>query len=123
MGVFRCPVCDNKIGFLKKCRYSIWEKGNIDCLSCGSRLRIKKYGSSRSDAGLIVCIAYFFLGIKVFLLPLCFLGTFVFSFFKKVVSPLELYDPDQKAGPVEWIIIFIAVISLLVGLWLEFANK
>ena len=123
MGVFRCPVCDNRIGFLRKCRHSIWEKGAIDCLSCGSKLRIKKYGSSRSDATVIVLIAYFFLGIKDFLLPLCFLGAFVFSFFKKLVSPLELYDPDRKTSLVEWIIILIAAVGFLVGLWLEVAIK
>lgn len=123
MGVFRCPVCDNKIGFLRKCRQSIWEKGNIDCLSCGSRLRIKKYGSSRSGATLVVCIAYFFLGIKDFLLPVCLFGMFVCSFLNKLFSPLELYDPNRKVSPVEWIIIFIAAIGFLVGLWLEFANK
>lgn len=123
MGVFRCPICDNKIGFLRKCRYSIWEKGDIDCLSCSSRLRIKKYGSSRSDATLIVLIAYFFLGIKDFLLPLCFFGTFVFSFLKKLISPLELYDLDRKASPAEWIIILIVAAGFLVELWLEFAIK
>lgn len=123
MGVFRCPVCDNKIGFLRKCKHSIWKDDNIACSSCGSSLRIKKYGTTRSNATLVVCIVYFFLGIKDFLLPVCLFGMFVFSFLHKLFSPLEQYDPNRKVSPVEWIIIFIAVVSLLVGLWLEFANK
>lgn len=123
MSAFRCPVCDNKISFLRKCRHAIWEKGGFKCLSCGSSLRIKKYGTSRSDATLAVCIVYFFLGIKDFFLPACLLGIFVLPFLKNLFSPMELCDPHRKTGLAEWIIIGVAAISLLVGLWLEFANK
>lgn len=123
MRAFRCPVCDNKIGFLRKCRHAMWEKGDFKCSSCGSSLRVKKYGTGRSDATVAVCIAYFFLGTKDVFLPACFLGIFVLPFLKNLFSPMEQYDPDQKIGLAEWIMIGVAVICLLVGLWLEFTGK
>lgn len=123
MGAYRCPVCENKIDFWKKCRYAIWGKGGLVCGSCGTALRIKRYGSGRSDATLVVCIVYFFLGIKTYLLPVCILASFAFSFLRKLVSPLEAYDPDRKISVTEWIIIGIAVVALLVALWLDFAAK
>lgn len=123
MSAFRCPVCDNKLGFLRKCKHSIWKDYNILCSSCGSSLRIKKYGTSRANAGLAVFIVYFFLGIKDVFLPACFLGIIVLPFLQKLLSPLEVYDPNRKIDLADWIMIGVAVICLLVGLWLEFTGK
>lgn len=117
MSAFRCPVCDNNIGFLRKCRHSIWGEDNIECSSCGSRLRIKKYGSNIANVRFIVCIAYFFLGIKKFLFPVCFVGVEVFSFLKKLLSPLQVYNPKRKAGIIELI---IAIVTTGVLVWLCF---
>ena len=118
--MFKCPVCGGEIGFFRKCFQSVWNKSIIECPSCGRKLRLKPYGTSRSDTTLIVIFTYFFLDIKDWIIPVCILEFLIFSLIKRIFLPLVPYDPKQKISFGEALVLIISGIGIVVGLLIEF---
>ena len=96
MSLFRCPICEEKIGVLQKCHQSICDKGIIQCPSCKNKLRLKKYGSSMANATLVTVVSYWVLGEGG---PNWFLHVFLWLILilaQKVLSPILPYNPEKS---------------------------
>ena len=121
MNIFRCPVCGHKIGVFQKYRQSLWE--GIKCSSCDAQLQIRKTGTGRADAGLIVIFVYFFLGIKEWLIPVSFFAGFVYDFIKCSLSPLIPLEQSRKVGWKLWVYLLVMTIGLIIALIFSFIER
>ena len=121
MDIFRCPVCGQKIGIFYKYRQSFW--GGIKCSSCGAQLQIRKTGTGRANAGLIVIFVYFFLGIKKWLIPVSLLVGFVYDFIKCSLSPLVPEEQNRKVSWAVWVYFVVMITGLVVTLIFSFIDR
>lgn len=118
MSVFRCPICERKIGIFRKYWQSTLGNRIIECPSCKSKLRLKTYGSSYANAALIIIFSHWIFGVKGQSWLLYILEWLILTFFQKMFSPILPCEPDQKWKIPEWIIvtllaIFVAVYILI----------
>lgn len=113
--MFKCPCCGEKINFIKKCFFLSWNN-TIQCPSCGSKLCLKPYGTSRSDISLIFILTYYFINIKRWLIPICILEFLIFSLVRSILLPLVLYDPKQKMSFADLFVMLFLILGIIIGL-------
>lgn len=113
--MFECPCCGGEISFLKK-MLLLPCGGTTQCPSCGNKLCLKPYGTSRSDIGLIFILTYYFLNIEKWFVPICILELLVFSLIKSILLPLVPCDTKQKMSFIDWFVAVFLILGLLIGL-------